>query len=822
MTDALSLRQDEARDRAALLDVHRYDLELDLTGLADGDTLRATSRIAFSATTAGATTFVDCIGEVEDATLNGEPLARGIPAQGRLELPDLRSDNVLVVRSVQRRTHAGQGVHRAVDQADDEVYVWMSFEPDDARVVFACFDQPDLKAAFGITVHVPERWTVTSNTGNAAVTTTDGVSTWAYADTPRLSTYVPVVNAGPFAELRSTRGGYDLGLYARRSLAPMLNRDAEELFDLTAKGLAFYGEQFALPFPQMRYDQVFVPELGGAMENYGCVTWSDTIIYRDPPSYAERQLRALLLLHEMAHMWFGDMVTMRWWDDLWLNESFAEWACGWAAVACTEFTDMWAAMLATDKQDAYAADAAPTTHPIRQQLVDVAAAEASFDDITYPKGAAVLKQLVAFVGEDTFVTALRSYFRKHAWANTTLDDLIAEVAEASGRDLSGWVEGWLETSGTDRLVLGRVDGALELVASSPGGRAPLPHRLWIGAYVDRGDGLALVETLSVEVEGERTKVEGGAEADLLLVNDEDLTFATVRPDPASLELLLSRGGELPTAVGRTLAVTTAWSMLYDGELTAERFVACGAGVLTQETADSVIEPLVGRLVEAADHWARASARSRLLSQVADLCMSLAENPDRRVAALRGLAQSATTPEQLDALATHATEPDLRWRRLTRLAELGRLDESDVERLLGDDPNPDAWINAVRAHAALPSAKAKSQTWQAVMVDRKIPPGVLGRVGRSFWRPGQEELLARHAESFLEALPLLGDAGMMWALSLSGGFYPAVAGNDGFVERLDVAAAQPGVSPLVRQTVRTLNEQRRRREGARGFAAQAQG
>ena len=392
------------------------------------------------------------------------------------------------------------------------------------------------------------------------------------------------------------------------------------------------------------------------MENYGCVTWSDAFIYRDPPSYADREERALVLLHEMAHMWFGDMVTMRWWDDLWLNESFAEWACGWSAVGCTEFTNMWAAMLATDKQDAYAADAAPTTHPIRQQLVDVATAAASFDDITYPKGAAVLKQLVAFVGEDTFVSGLRSYFRKHAWGNTTLDDLIAELASASGRDLSGWVEGWLETSGTDRLTLERQEGGLTLVATPPDGRAPLPHRLQIGGYAARSEGLTLVETLSVEVAGERTRVDGGTNADLLLVNDEDLTFATVRTDPDSLEILLSRGGELPTAVGRTLALTTAWGLLYDGELTAQQFVDCGVGVLTHETADSVIEPLLGRLVDAADHWAPAAARDRLLSRVGDLCISLADEPGRRVAALRGLAQSATTAVQLEALADARDRP----------------------------------------------------------------------------------------------------------------------------------------------------------------------
>jgi len=814
MTHARSLTQDEARERGALLDVHRYDLELDLTGLADGDTLRATSRVTFSAATPGASTFVECLGEVEEATLNGAPLASGALPGGRLVLPDLATDNVLVVRSVQHRTGAGQGVHRAVDPADGEVYVWMSFEPDDARVVFACFDQPDLKAVFGITVHVPEPWTVTSNTGDATVSTTAGVSTWSYGDTPPLSTYVPVVNAGRFVELRSERGGYDLGLFARRSLAPMLERDAEELFDLTAKGLAFYGEQFALPFPQRRYDQVFAPEMGGAMENYGCVTWSDSFIFRDPPSYAEREVRALVLLHEMAHMWFGDMVTMRWWDDLWLNESFAEWACGWAAVACTEFTDMWAMMLATEKQDAYAADAAPTTHPIRQGLADVESAAATFDDITYPKGAAVLKQLVAFVGEDVFVTALRGYFRKHAWGNTTLDDLIAEVAEASGRDLSGWVEGWLETSGTDRLVLERNDGGLTLVATSPEGRGPLPHRLQIGAYADGDAGLRLVDTMQVTVAGERTAVPGGDGADLLLVNDGDLTFAIVRPDPVSLDLLLSRGAQLPTAVGRTLAVTTAWNMLYDGELTAERFVDCAVGVLARETADSVIEPLLGRVVQAADHWAPRAARPVLLARVADLCLSLADDPGRRQAALRGLAQSATTPEQLTALAGHATEPDLQWRRLTRLAELDALDESDLERLLVEDPNPDAWINACQVQAALPAADAKERAWQSVVVDRKIPPGVLGLVGRSFWRPGQDDLLAPYAERFLESLPLLGDAGMLWALSLSGGFYPAVGGDDGFVERLEEAAEGDEVSPLVRQSVRTLNDRRRRREAAR--------
>ena len=431
----------------------------------------------------------------------------------------------------------------------------------------------------------------------------------------------------------------------------------------------------------------------------------------------------------------------------------------------------------------------------------------------------MLKQLVAFVGEDAFVAALRGYFRRHAWGNTTLDDLVEEVAASSGRDLTAWVEGWLETSGTDRLTVELEDGGLTLVATPPEGRGPLPHSLRIGAYADRGDTFTLVESLSVEVSGERTRIEPGVEADLWLVNDDDLTFAVVRPDQESLRLLLTRGGHLPTAVGRTLALTTAWRLLYDGELTAQQFVDCGVHVLRHETADSVIEPLVLRLVEVADRWAPLSARDGLLSQVADLCASLTHDPDRRVAALRGLANSATTPAHLDLLTAEATDADLRWRRLTRLAELDRLDDSEVADLLAEDPNPDAWMSALQARTARPSEEAKAEAWQVVVEDRKIPPGVIRRLGRSFWRPGQEDLVTPYAERFLGSLGPIGDSGMVWALSLTFSFYPTVGGDEGYLDRLDHAAGEDDVSPVVRQTVRDLNDRRRRWDAARHGAAE---
>ena len=379
------------------------------------------------------------------------------------------------------------------------------------------------------------------------------------------------------------------------------------------------------------------------------------------------------------------------------------------------------------------------------------------------------------------------------------------------------MEGWLETSGTDRLTLELEEGGVALVATPPQGRGPLPHRLQIGAYADRGGELALVETLSVEVSGERTRIEPRPEADLWLVNDEDLTFAVARPDPASLDLLLSRGGDLPTALGRTLALTTAWSLLYDGELTAQQFVDCGVHVLRRETAGSVVEPLLGRLVQAADRWAPLTLRDRLLSDVADLCVSLADDPDHRVAALRVLARSATTPAQFEVLDAQATEADLRWRRLTRLAELDQLDESDVEGLLAEDPNPDAWMSALQARTARPTPEAKAEAWQAVMEDRKIPPGFIGPVGRSFWRPDQGDLVTPYAERFLESLPRIGDAGMIWAMSLSFAFYPNAGGEDGFLQRLEAAAHGDGVSPVVRQSVRDLNDRRRRQDAAQDGA-----
>jgi aminopeptidase N len=798
-----SLTRIEAEERAGLLEVNRYDIHVDLTDMLEGSDFRAVSTIRFSCRAPGASTFVDAALDVVSATLNGVAIGEDQISAGRIQLIDLADDNILMVESVQSETSVGERVHRSVDPSDKEVYVWTSFEPDDARRAWACFDQPDLKAPHGFTVVAPAHWTVVSNSGDPVVTGHDsGGRQWRFPDTPPLSTYVPVINAGPFHEIRSERGGFDLGLLCRQSLARFLERDAEELFEVTAQGLTFFGDRFGLPFPQHKYDQVFVPDMGGAMENYGCVTWSDVFVYRSLPTYTERERRAIVLLHEMAHMWFGDIVTMKWWEDLWLNEAFAEWACYWAAEAATQFSDAWSSFLASRKLAGYSADMAPTTHPIRMPVDDVAAAAANFDGITYPKGASVLKQLFAFVGEQACVTGLRSYFAKHAWGNTRLADLMSELELASGRDLAGWTQGWLDTAGTDRLSLeASSGGGTVLRAIGPDGIPARPHRLEVGVY-DRGaDGASLVRRhfVSLETTGDTTDVPDAANAALLLVNDEDLTFASARPDASSQQAMLESAAHLPSAVSRAVAVTTAWDMLVCGDLAAPDFVRCVTTVLADEPADSLVEHYLALAVEAADMWSPDPLRDGLLAQVADVCLRLSADPARRQVALRALAQTAVTEEQVAALRRLAGDDvDLRWRTLTRLAEIDSVDPAEVERLVHDDPDPDAWVRALAVDSARPDPEKKQATWKAIVEDHTVPMGSLAQIGRAFWRRSQGEILAPYADRYLQALPSF--VGMIPALGLSNALYPKAGVGAAFAEKAVAAAKAEGVSPGVARTV----------------------
>jgi len=790
-----SLTQQEARDRAALIEVDRYDIRVDVRELVEGDRWLATSSVAFTCREPGGSTFVDCVGEVLSATLNDVALDLSTVAEGRIPLPGLAADNVLVVSSVQTDTGSGDAILRSVDPQDKLVYVWSSFEPDGARRAWACFDQPDLKAVHGFQVSAPSEWTVLSNTAPEVVLDRDdGGKLWIFEDTPRLSTYVVVVNAGPFHEVREQRGDHSLGLYCRQSLKAYLERDAEELFRLTEQGLAFFGEQFAMPFPQERYDQVFVPDMGGAMENWGCVTWTDSQLHRSPPTHAQRAYTGLILLHEMAHMWFGNLVTMRWWDDLWLNEAFASFASAWASASATDYTDAWAVFLADEQTAAYQQDMGPASHPIRTTVPDVGHAFASFDAITYYKGQAVLAQLMAYVSEETFVEALRAYFRDHAWGNAELSDLMGAIGEAADRDLTDWTASWLDSAGTDTISL----VGTALLTSSPDGGEPRRHALRVGSYVRVDGGLERHSELEVETTGTTTYLTELPVADLHLLNDGDLTFASVRTDESSLEVLLNEAAHLPDPVNRALAVGTAWDMLAKGELSTGDFLDCVLGVLATEQSPGVVEPFFGLALKAAEQWSPAVLVPRRLARLADVAAARADEPEHRTTALHTLAWAAAQPEHFELLdAAAADDTDLAWRVMVRRASLGRYDEAAVAELLARDPDPDAYLRGWGVSAARPVEEAKAEAWERFWHERAVPAGApMIDYARSFWRPVQHELLVPWAHRYLDEVATLSGGGLLALGGMVRHMRPATC-DDAWLDRATELANSDDIQPVVR-------------------------
>ncbi len=796
----LSLTQTEAAERGRLIAVDRYDIQIDLTGLLEGDVFSSVSTISFTSSEPGASTFVDCVADISRASLNGVDLDVSTASQGRLTVPGLAADNVLVVEASTTNTASGEGILRTVDPTDGLVYVWTSLETDEARRLWACFDQPDLKAAHAFTVLAPQTWTVTSNSAPSDIEDVDDASRrWHFGDTPRLSTYVVVVNAGPFHEVRQQHDGYDLGFFCRQSLVPHLERDLEELVTLTRQGLEFFGDKFAIAFPQERYDQVFVPNLGGAMENWGCVTYGDSQLFRTPPSHNQRAVRAEFILHEMAHMWFGDLVTMRWWDDLWLNEAFASWASNWAMAEATEFTDQWASFLALYKRPAYDMDMGPGRHPIRGVVSDVNGAMANFDAITYVKGQSVLHQLMAFIGEDAFVEGLRAYFATHAYGNTVLDDLMSAYSAAAGQDLSGWTAAWLDRAGTDVLAL---DGNT-VRAESPDDQAPRPHRIDIASYSVVGGKLTVEDVTSAVLSGETTEVELPA-GDLRLLNAGDLTFAAVRPDAESLRLMLENLGAFPEPLSRALVVGTITQLLLLAELAPRDAATAISTALHTEDNPALVEPFlsVGSLV--ADRWAPPEESPALRSALADAALVLSQDPEHRQPALRTLAASATTDDHWAAVeeaAAASTDTDLAWRMAIRRAEVGQRDDDALARLLARDPDPDAGVKRLKVLAASPEEESKEEVWRAFFVDYSVPASRdTLELGAIFWRPGQVGLLAPYTHRYLEELRDL-KGGMLNQGVVVRAMYPHAVGDATFLTAADVAAEDERISQYARNQVR---------------------
>jgi len=830
-----NLTRDEARERAELLSVAAYHVALDLT--TGPATFRTRSTITFTATVEGARTFVDLIAKsVEQIILNGESLDPATHFDGvRIELPALRSGaNEVTIDATGAYMNTGEGLHRFVDPVDDEVYLYTQFEVADCRRMFAVFEQPDLKATYAFTVTAPVHWEVVSNEPTpkpVAAGESAGVpsATWTFAPTPSMSCYITALIAGPYDVVRDevqTRGGsVPLGILCRKSLTPHL--DADNIFDCTKRGFAFYEKEFDCAYPFTKYDQIFTPEYNmGAMENAGAVTFNEMYVFRAKVTEAIIERRGLTILHELAHMWFGNLVTMQWWNDLWLNESFAEWASTTASAEVTQWDTAWTTFGTAEKSWAYRQDQLSSTHPIVADIRDLEDVEVNFDGITYAKGASVLKQLVAHVGREPFTAGLRQYFSKHAWENTTLADLLGHLEEASGRDLKKWSQLWLETAGVNTLRpeitvddQGIITAAAITQSAVEAFPTLRPHTLAIGSYAVEGDQLVRVNRIELDIDGERTEVPqlvGQHRPDLLLVNDDDLAYAKIRLDEPSMATLLAHARGFTNSLPQSLVMGAAWDMTRDAEMSGRDFCDLVLDALPGESDSTLLRVLLSQL-QAASHLYvtpehREAALELVTARLRELATTAAPGSDSQlqlVSAFAGYAHSASDmtwvrglldgSAVLDGL---AVDTEMRWTLLTSLATAGAAAESEIEAEGQQDNTATGRERAARARATLPTAEAKAAAWHQVIEAEGLPNQTVDAVAQGFGRVHDTMLLTPYIEKYHAMLTTLwGSRTHAIAESVVVGFYPVMLANaelaDASQRWLD---ANPAAVPALRRVV----------------------
>ncbi|GAA1999481.1 aminopeptidase N [Nakamurella flavida] len=778
MAQAPNLTREQARQRSATVTVQSYDVQIDLTDGAGSPTPEAfttRSTVRFTATPGGST-FVDFVGRaISAATLNGRPLdVTGWTSPTGLELPGLAESNQLVVDAVGLYTNTGEGLHRFVDPVDDATYLYSQFETADAKRLYACFDQPDLKATYSFRVTAPAGWEVVSNGApTGPQDDPSGAVVHGFATTQPMSTYVTALIAGPYSVVRDHHDGIDLGLFCRASLAEFL--DADRLFAQTKQGFDFFHSAFGVRYPFGKYDQLFVPEFNaGAMENAGAVTFREEYVFRSRVTRYLYERRCETILHEMAHMWFGDLVTMRWWDDLWLNESFATWASVVAQNAATEYTSAWTTFANVEKSWAYVQDQLPSTHPIAADMVDLAAVEVNFDGITYAKGASVLKQLAAYVGYEEFLTGLRAYFAAHAFGNATLADLLGALEQTSGRDLSAWSAAWLQTTGINGLSADfDVDDAglftrFEIVQTpaSPGAGELRPHRLAVGVYGDDGSG-ALVRTHRVELDvtSGRTAVPdlvGVSRGDLVLVNDDDLTYCKLSLDTGSLATVVERIADIAESLPRTLTWSAVWEMTRDAQMRARDFVALAARGLAGEDQIGVVQRVLAQMHTATGSyadpaWAATEGWPTLTSTLLDLARSAEPAGDVQLAAVNALAQARLDGPALEAIAGWrdgtvglpglTVDTDLSWTLLGALVAHGRAGEPEISTAAAADPTASGDRRATGVRALIPTVANKQAVWDRLMTDDTMANALQDAAIGGFAHPAQAELLTGFRERY---------------------------------------------------------------------------
>lgn len=778
-----NLTKIEAEERAGLISTESYHVELDLT--TGEQTFTSISTVHFSANTPGASTFIDLIAQsVQSIELNGEQLDASAFHDSRIELPNLREHNALKVAATCVYSHSGEGLHRAVDPADGEVYLYSQFEVPDSRRMYAVFEQPDLKATFTFTITAPDRWRVFSVSPTPEPQPVrDGVARWEFSPTERISSYLTCLVAGPYEGSTSSYTSVDgrvipMGAYCRRSLVEHL--DADEVMDITKQGMEFYEEAFQQPYPFRKYDQIFVPEYNmGAMEHPGCVTILDNYVFVSKPTQALVERRAITILHELAHMWFGDLVTMKWWNDLWLNESFAEFMSHVCANEATKYKQAWITFNVAEKVWAQDQDQLPSTHPISAQIRNLEDTMVNFDGITYGKGASVFQQLVAYVGWDAFITGVQRYLAKKAWGNATLHDLLVELEAASGRDLKAWSKVWLEEAGittlTPEIEVGD-DGAItsfDIVQTSDGRASLRPHRIRVGGYNLSSEGtLERVFSTELDIDAERSAVPDliglSPRPSVIVVNDGDLAYAKVRLDPDSLAFAAEHINDFSDRLTRTLVLDSAWDMLRDAEISAHDFVPLALRALKTETHGTVLRYLLSELLTAANIYShpnrRVDLRAHVATELEKLVRSAEPGSDRQLQLAQSFVIIAHTDEQIAWITSWldhssagsaapdglAMDPGMRWAVIQRLAQLGAVDAEYIEAERDQrDNTATGKEQAARARAGIPTAEEAAAAWDRITNGETI--NSVQRQSALGFASNTPEILAPYAQRYFDEL-----------------------------------------------------------------------
>ena len=776
----LNLTRDEALARAGVIsEVIRYDIELDLTR---GDTdFGSRTRVEFTAAPGGAA-FADLVStNVRSIKLNDRDLDPGAHHQdSRISLDDLAEHNVLEVDADCQYMHTGEGLHRFVDPADGKAYTYSQFEVPDARRVYTTFEQPDLKSTFTLTVKAPKGWKVFSNAPTPSPEEDGDSWTYRFATTEKMSTYITAVVAGPYEGVTDTLTSsdgrtIDLGVYCRASVLEHL--DADAIIDITRKGFEFFEDAYGIAYPFTKYDQVFVPEYNaGAMENAGCVTFRDAYVFRTRPTEAQLESRANTILHELAHMWFGDLVTMKWWNDLWLNESFAEFMSHLALAENTPYTEGWTGFMVR-KDWGLKQDQLPTTHPITAEIRDLADVEVNFDGITYAKGASVLRQLVSYVGRDAFFAGLHEYLTAHSYANATLADLLGELEKASGRDLAVWSKVWLEEAGVTLLrpsvetdEEGRITRlSIEQEAFSEGASLR-PHRLAVAGYSLDGESLQRVFHEELDVDGASTDVpsaEGVARPDFILVNDGDLAYAKIRLDEDSLAFAVANITRFTDSLTRGVVMAAAWDMTRDGQMKARDYLNLALTAVPAETNMQLLTLTLRHIDEAVRTFVAPDARAEAAETVGRRLLLLARTArsgsDAQRMLVAAAARNASNAEQFEAIKAlydgSATleglelDVDLQWSLLIALVRGGVAGDAEIDAREQEDDTMTGRQNAAAARAARDDAAVKEQVWEQVLGDKSIPNDTRWAMVSGFWAQARTtpSLYEPYVERYFAAL-----------------------------------------------------------------------